>query len=164
MTGTKIRTTYRTKKYIFQFFKFSYGLHHNLYMFLSQMCPIIGPRYQCKDCVEKIGFDLCEGCYNSSSKLPGRFNQQHTKDHQFKVHHTCLFGGMLFGAESDIGNGDSSTNDIRIIYLTNDDSDEELSSAPLELPSEETRDRENSVGPPDSSNDHEDDLAGESTS
>ncbi|KAL3634391.1 hypothetical protein CASFOL_021445 [Castilleja foliolosa] len=47
------------------------------------MYPIIGVRYKCKDCVEKIGFDLCEGCYNSSSKLPGRFNQQHTQDHQF---------------------------------------------------------------------------------
>ncbi|GFP98325.1 E3 ubiquitin-protein ligase prt1 [Phtheirospermum japonicum] len=47
------------------------------------MYPIIGLRYKCKDCVEKIGFDLCEGCYNSSSKLPGRFNQQHTQDHQF---------------------------------------------------------------------------------
>lgn len=49
------------------------------------MCPIIGVRYRCKDCVERIGFDLCENCHKSSSKLPGRFNQQHTKDHQFEV-------------------------------------------------------------------------------
>lgn len=49
------------------------------------MCPIIGVRYKCKDCVERIGFDLCENCHKSSSKLPGRFNQQHTKDHQFEV-------------------------------------------------------------------------------
>ncbi|PHU21344.1 hypothetical protein BC332_06451 [Capsicum chinense] len=48
------------------------------------MCPIVGERYKCKDCKEKIGFDLCEGCYKSSSKLPGRFNQQHTPEHQFE--------------------------------------------------------------------------------
>ncbi|KAG5531295.1 hypothetical protein RHGRI_026041 [Rhododendron griersonianum] len=48
------------------------------------MCPIIGERYRCKDCKEKIGFDLCEGCYNSSSKLPGRFNQQHTPEHKLE--------------------------------------------------------------------------------
>ncbi|RVW25604.1 E3 ubiquitin-protein ligase PRT1 [Vitis vinifera] len=43
------------------------------------MCPIIGDRYRCKDCKEKIGFDLCGDCYNTNSKLPGRFNQQHTQ-------------------------------------------------------------------------------------
>ncbi|KAL7209627.1 hypothetical protein ACSBR1_031227 [Camellia fascicularis] len=47
--------------------------------------PIIGERYKCKDCKERIGFDLCEGCYNSSSKLPGRFNQQHTPDHKLEI-------------------------------------------------------------------------------
>lgn len=50
-----------------------------------QMYPIVGERYKCKDCKEKIGFDLCEGCYKSSSKLPGRFNQQHTPEHQFDL-------------------------------------------------------------------------------
>ncbi|XP_060970644.1 E3 ubiquitin-protein ligase PRT1 [Cannabis sativa] len=49
------------------------------------MYPIIGERYRCKDCVEKIGFDLCSGCYNTTSKLPGRFNQQHTPDHKFEI-------------------------------------------------------------------------------
>lgn len=49
------------------------------------MCPIVGERYKCKDCKEKIGFDLCEGCYKSTSKLPGRFNQQHTPEHQFEL-------------------------------------------------------------------------------
>ncbi|KAM5563121.1 hypothetical protein ABKV19_018017 [Rosa sericea] len=49
------------------------------------MYPIIGDRYRCKDCVEKIGFDLCNDCYNTSSKLPGRFNQQHTAEHQFEL-------------------------------------------------------------------------------
>ncbi|GAB2220857.1 hypothetical protein Drorol1_Dr00008537 [Drosera rotundifolia] len=46
--------------------------------------PIIGDRYRCKDCVEAIGFDLCGECYNTRSKLPGRFNQQHTPDHRFE--------------------------------------------------------------------------------
>lgn len=49
------------------------------------MTPIVGLRYKCKDCVERVGFDLCDGCYNSSSKLPGRFNQKHTEDHKFDV-------------------------------------------------------------------------------
>ncbi|CAN0915450.1 E3 ubiquitin-protein ligase PRT1 [Linum grandiflorum] len=48
------------------------------------MCPIIGERYRCIDCLEKIGFDLCGECYNSRSKLPGRFNQQHTEEHKFE--------------------------------------------------------------------------------
>ncbi|KAL7177348.1 hypothetical protein ACSBR2_030660 [Camellia fascicularis] len=47
--------------------------------------PTIGERYKCKDCKERIGFDLCEGCYNSSSKLPGCFNQQHTPDHKLEI-------------------------------------------------------------------------------
>lgn len=49
------------------------------------MYPIIGNRYRCKDCVEAIGFDLCGDCYNTRSKLPGRFNQQHTPEHSFEV-------------------------------------------------------------------------------
>ena len=49
------------------------------------MFPIIGDRYNCTDCKEKIGFDLCGHCYESRSKLPGRFNQQHTSDHSFKL-------------------------------------------------------------------------------
>ncbi|XP_048138306.1 E3 ubiquitin-protein ligase PRT1-like [Rhodamnia argentea] len=49
------------------------------------MYPIIGDRYRCQDCVEKIGFDLCGDCYNSRCKLPGRFNQQHRPEHKFKL-------------------------------------------------------------------------------
>lgn len=49
------------------------------------MYPIIGNRYRCKDCVEAIGFDLCGDCYNTRSKLPGRFNQQHTPEHSFEI-------------------------------------------------------------------------------
>ncbi|XP_021907222.1 E3 ubiquitin-protein ligase PRT1 isoform X2 [Carica papaya] len=48
------------------------------------MYPIIGDRYKCKDCTEEIGYDLCGDCYNTSSKLPGRFNQQHTSEHRFE--------------------------------------------------------------------------------
>ncbi|KAH7517532.1 hypothetical protein FEM48_Zijuj09G0075000 [Ziziphus jujuba var. spinosa] len=56
-----------------------------LHIFLFLMYPIIGDRYRCTDCVEKIGFDLCGDCYNTRSKLPGRFNQQHTPEHKFEL-------------------------------------------------------------------------------
>ncbi|KAL2932862.1 E3 ubiquitin-protein ligase PRT1 [Bienertia sinuspersici] len=49
------------------------------------MYPIVGDRYQCQDCVEVMGFDLCGDCYNTRSKRPGRFNQQHTSDHRFEL-------------------------------------------------------------------------------
>ncbi|KAL3716216.1 hypothetical protein ACJRO7_007905 [Eucalyptus globulus] len=49
------------------------------------MCPIIGDRYQCQDCVESIGFDLSGDCYNSCCKLPGWFNQQHRPEHKFEL-------------------------------------------------------------------------------
>jgi hypothetical protein len=48
------------------------------------MMPIKGDRYRCIDCKEAIGFDLCGDCYNTPSKVPGRFNQQHTPDHRFE--------------------------------------------------------------------------------
>ncbi|KAF3792197.1 E3 ubiquitin-protein ligase [Nymphaea thermarum] len=47
--------------------------------------PIIGKRYRCTGCTEEIGFDMCDLCYNSKSKLPGRFNQQHKPEHSFKL-------------------------------------------------------------------------------
>ncbi|XP_010527228.1 PREDICTED: E3 ubiquitin-protein ligase PRT1-like isoform X1 [Tarenaya hassleriana] len=46
--------------------------------------PIVGDRYKCKDCNEVMGYDLCNDCYNTRSKLPGRFNQQHTPDHRLE--------------------------------------------------------------------------------
>lgn len=49
------------------------------------MYPLVGDRYKCEDCLEDIGFDLCEDCYKNSSNLSGRFNQQHKPDHKFKV-------------------------------------------------------------------------------
>ncbi|XP_039003847.1 E3 ubiquitin-protein ligase PRT1-like [Hibiscus syriacus] len=48
------------------------------------MSPIIGDRYECIDCTEKIGFDLCGDCYSTRPKLPGRFNQRHTPEHRFE--------------------------------------------------------------------------------
>lgn len=50
-----------------------------------QMSPIIGERYKCKDCVEKMGFDLCGACYNAPFKIPGRFNQQHKPEHVLEL-------------------------------------------------------------------------------
>ncbi|KAF8119049.1 hypothetical protein N665_0001s0105 [Sinapis alba] len=47
--------------------------------------PIIGERYRCKDCKEEIGYDLCKDCYENPSKVPGRFNQQHTPDHRLEL-------------------------------------------------------------------------------
>ncbi|KAL2488165.1 E3 ubiquitin-protein ligase [Forsythia ovata] len=49
------------------------------------MYPIIGDRYRCKECMEEIGYDLCEDCYTTRSKLPGRFNQKHTPEHGFEM-------------------------------------------------------------------------------
>ncbi|XVE78076.1 hypothetical protein DITRI_Ditri13aG0115000 [Diplodiscus trichospermus] len=49
------------------------------------MSPIVGDRYKCKDCTEKMGFDLCGDCYNTRPKLPGRFNQRHTPEHKFEL-------------------------------------------------------------------------------
>ncbi|KAJ6824151.1 E3 ubiquitin-protein ligase PRT1-like isoform X1 [Iris pallida] len=59
------------------------------------MYPLRGKRYKCKDCTEAIGFDLCEACYNTTSKLPGRFNQQHTPDHKFELDESQMLCRIL---------------------------------------------------------------------
>ena len=44
------------------------------------LCPIIGRRYRCLDCPERMGFDLCGKCYDHNLQHPnlvGRFNQSH---------------------------------------------------------------------------------------
>ncbi|XP_062024742.1 E3 ubiquitin-protein ligase PRT1-like [Rosa rugosa] len=69
------------------------------------MYPIIGDRYRCKDCVEKIGFDLCNDCYNTNSKLPGRFNQQHTAEHQFELKRGDNIRGQLRRMSERLGDG-----------------------------------------------------------
>jgi hypothetical protein len=48
------------------------------------VCPIVGPRYTCMECEEKIGFDLCAHCHLNHSG-PGRFNQQHKPEHRMKL-------------------------------------------------------------------------------
>ncbi|XP_019180979.1 PREDICTED: E3 ubiquitin-protein ligase PRT1-like isoform X2 [Ipomoea nil] len=60
-------------------------IHYGVGCDYCGMYPILGDRYRCKDCKEKIGFDLCGACYNSSSKLPGKFNQQHRPEHKFEL-------------------------------------------------------------------------------
>ncbi|CAA0823877.1 E3 ubiquitin-protein ligase PRT1 [Striga hermonthica] len=105
------------------------------------MYPIIGDRYRCKDCVEQIGYDLCRDCYTTSSKLPGRFNQQHTSDHQFEImksnpmHNIMLrlLNGQLHevSAISDALNNNSSANEVSPSDGTSEDrehvADEHLS-------------------------------------
>ncbi|CAL5020849.1 unnamed protein product [Urochloa decumbens] len=57
--------------------------------------PIRGERYKCRDCTELIGFDLCGTCYKSGSKLPRRFNQQHTPDHRMELDNSSLLQSLL---------------------------------------------------------------------
>lgn len=46
--------------------------------------PIVGERYHCRDCAEKIGYDLCGTCYRKGGTLSGRFNQQHKSNHSME--------------------------------------------------------------------------------
>lgn len=80
-----------------------------------QMYPLIGKRYRCKDCKEAIGFDLCETCYNSSSKLPGRFNQQHKPDHGFEIDKSQMLCSILFRSFVD-----DPHQDLPVVYLPDD--------------------------------------------
>ncbi|GFP94391.1 E3 ubiquitin-protein ligase prt1 [Phtheirospermum japonicum] len=109
----------------------------------------------CKDCLEQIGYDLCKDCYTTSSKLPGRFNQQHTSDHQFEIVRSSAMHNIMLrllrpqsqevSAVSDALN-DGSENVIPSSENTNDDG-ENVVDAPL--PSSETepnqRDNEQSA-------------------
>ncbi|CAK9151510.1 unnamed protein product [Ilex paraguariensis] len=94
------------------------------------MCPIIGERYKCMDCLEKIGFDLCEGCYNSSSKLPGRFNQQHKPDHKFVVVQPNLEGTLILlgpeHSEEDGSNDSEDQEDVSPAPNSSDDAPRDL--------------------------------------
>ncbi|KAK6145839.1 hypothetical protein DH2020_019708 [Rehmannia glutinosa] len=130
------------------------------------MCPIIGLRYKCKDCVERIGFDLCEGCYNSSSKLPGRFNQQHTQEHQFVIVRPHYLRNIILslGAENlgeyDFVATNPSTPEevLTIANLPNDALENELeSTAYLNSSDEDSHGLEDSMTSPNSSNNHSED-------
>lgn len=59
------------------------------------MYPIFGDGYRCKDCKEASGFDLCRDCYITRSKLPGRFNQQHTPEHRLELVESSIFFDMM---------------------------------------------------------------------
>ncbi|KAK4847597.1 hypothetical protein QYF36_003719 [Acer negundo] len=61
------------------------------------MYPIIGDRYKCKDCMEAVGFDLCGDCYNTRSKLPGRFNQKHTQEHKLELVKPIVIHNVMRG-------------------------------------------------------------------
>lgn len=74
------------------------------------MYPIVGDRYRCKDCVEAIGFDLCGDCYNTRSKLPGRFNQQHTPEHRFEIVKNSIRDIMLTLWRGQSGDGSAVPN------------------------------------------------------
>lgn len=67
------------------------------FCYTLQMFPLIGDRYKCKDCLEASGFDLCGDCYNTRSKRPGRFNQQHRPEHRFQLVHPSMFQNMTQG-------------------------------------------------------------------
>ncbi|XP_047336194.1 LOW QUALITY PROTEIN: E3 ubiquitin-protein ligase PRT1-like [Impatiens glandulifera] len=60
-------------------------LHTGVGCDICGMFPIVGDRYRCMDCKKEIGFDLCGQCFNSHSKVPGHFNQQHTPEHKFEL-------------------------------------------------------------------------------
>nr|CAB3447261.1 unnamed protein product [Digitaria exilis] len=65
--------------------------------------PIRGKRYKCRDCTELVGFDLCGECYNSSLKLPGRFNQQHTPDHRMELEERLREEAMMVEPGAPVG-------------------------------------------------------------
>jgi hypothetical protein len=49
--------------------------------------PIAGARWRCKECPEKVGFDLCGQCYGYQvhrQVSTGRFNQSHLPEHELE--------------------------------------------------------------------------------
>ncbi|CAI0561047.1 unnamed protein product [Linum tenue] len=115
------------------------------------MCPIIGERHRCVDCVEAIGFDLCGECYNSRSKLPGRFNQQHTPEHRFELvgplprsimmmmeaHVFRQLGGVATNATNDF-DWESESGSVPLASLSDDPQESTGISSLAEDPQEST--------------------------
>ncbi|GAB4841331.1 hypothetical protein Ancab_022057 [Ancistrocladus abbreviatus] len=97
------------------------------------MFPIVGDRYRCKDCVEAIGFDLCGDCYNTRSKLPGRFNQQHTPDHKFEL-------AKPFYVTEDLENGS-----IPVELVVAEENAEDNEDAPVNPDCSSTEEEQNEV-------------------
>ncbi|XWS76103.1 hypothetical protein CRYUN_Cryun01aG0148300 [Craigia yunnanensis] len=87
------------------------------------MSPIVGDRYKCKDCTEKIGFDLCGDCYNTRAKLPGRFNQRHTPEHKFELIKRDIIRRLRLMTEQ-LENGSTS-------FVLFDDASEILENGPV---------------------------------
>ncbi|XP_051118301.1 E3 ubiquitin-protein ligase PRT1-like isoform X2 [Andrographis paniculata] len=115
------------------------------------MCPIVGVRHRCKDCVEKIGFDLCENCYNSSSKLPGRFNQQHTQDHRFEVVPAPVFRNIILSLRAGRSDDDSDSGVIlSSSNLSNDafEDEHEIGSLSVNTVDSDSQDFEDATASP----------------
>lgn len=66
-----------------------------------QMSPIIGERYRCKDCVERMGFDLCGECYKAPSKISGRFNQRHKPEHKLENVQPEIIDFLTYQSDED---------------------------------------------------------------
>uniref|UniRef100_A0A6U7TBG0 Uncharacterized protein n=1 Tax=Eutreptiella gymnastica TaxID=73025 RepID=A0A6U7TBG0_9EUGL len=50
--------------------------------------PVIGQRWRCRDCPEKIGFDICGDCHSRNvhtQVMTGKFNQTHRPDHEMEL-------------------------------------------------------------------------------
>jgi hypothetical protein len=47
--------------------------------------PIVGERYQCQDCHESLGFDMCGHCYGMETMVRGLFNQRHVREVSFGI-------------------------------------------------------------------------------
>ena len=55
-----------------------------IHLCVWQVYPIVGRRFQCLECPEAIGFDLCGECRERGGAVAGRFNQLHTESHRYR--------------------------------------------------------------------------------
>ncbi|KAK9138282.1 hypothetical protein Sjap_008876 [Stephania japonica] len=94
------------------------SIHYGFGCDYCGMFPIVGERHKCKDCNELAGFDLCGECYNSCSKRPGRFNQQHRPEHKFELVRAKGFHRIMLRLASE------SSEDGSILVLSDDASED----------------------------------------
>ncbi|KAK3193361.1 hypothetical protein Dsin_024671 [Dipteronia sinensis] len=99
------------------------------------MYPIIGDRYKCKDCMEAMGFDLCGDCYNTRSKLPGRFNQKHTQEHKLELVKPIVIRNVMRGLVTGLLEDGSSALILAHDIFAN--------GSPVTLPSDDVQPQEN---------------------
>uniref|UniRef100_A0A5B7BRT7 Putative E3 ubiquitin-protein ligase PRT1 isoform X2 n=1 Tax=Davidia involucrata TaxID=16924 RepID=A0A5B7BRT7_DAVIN len=114
------------------------------------MFPIIGDRYRCKDCMEAIGFDLCGDCYKTRSKLPGRFNQQHTPEHRLEIVKSTIRNIMVRLLRRQLDDGSTA------FSLSNDASENPENASPSTLPSNAQENAENGLPASIASSDEDD--------